>query len=217
MKTRFFSPFITLICALTFSAIPNAAFSKKDKKTKKSPPSVVDQKKASAKIDDLVLSNLKKHKIKPNADIHDHAFVRRAYLDIAGRIPTIEESESFIASTYENKRERLIADLLASDAHLSHAYNYWADILRINRALGNGSGQGEAAYQLWLKKAIADNKPYDEFVRDLVSARGYIWGKRSHRLLPARPWDAAGQHVEYRPHFPRNTAGMCSVPQSSLR
>ena len=136
---------------------------------------VVDAKKATEQIDQLILENLKANKLKPNADIDDTVFLRRAYLDIAGRIPTIEEFEAFTGSTYENKRERLIADLLESDAYTSHNYNYWADILRINRALGNGASQGEAAYQLWLKESITDNKPYDQMVRELVSAQGQIW------------------------------------------
>ncbi len=136
---------------------------------------VVDARKASARIDDLVGKSLTEHKVKPNPGIDESTFLRRTYLDIAGRIPTIEEAEAYQSSTYENKRERLISDLLGSNAFISHSYNYWADILRINRSLGNGANQGEAAYQLWLKKAIKDNKPYNEFVRELVSARGKIW------------------------------------------
>lgn len=135
----------------------------------------VDQKAASKKIDHLVLAGLKKHDMERNDAIDDFTFVRRAYLDIAGRIPTIEESEDFVGSSYERKRERLIADLLESDGHVSHAYNFWADILRVNTALGQGAAQAESAYQLWIKKAIEENRPYDEMVNDLVSATGKIW------------------------------------------
>lgn len=130
---------------------------------------------AAAKIDALVEKNLKAQNLKPNAPIDDATFLRRAYLDIAGRIPTIEEAETFKGSTYEGKRERLIEDLLQSDAHVSHAYNFWADILRINSGLGTGAQQAEAAYQIWVKEAIRKNMPYDQMVRELVAARGYIW------------------------------------------
>lgn len=147
----------------------------KNQLAKTSVNGVVDRQKASEKIDQLVEQNLAKHEMKPNPMADDATFLRRVYLDIAGRIPTIGEAEAFNGSTYENKRERLISDLLESPAFVSNAYNYWADILRINRSLGNGANQGEAAYQLWLKKAIKDNMPYDEFVRDLVTARGKIW------------------------------------------
>jgi len=134
-----------------------------------------DVKKAAKEIDALVEAGLKKHDFKPNAEINDETFVRRAYLDIAGRIPTIEEAENFHGSTYDRKREQLIADLLESDGSVSHGYNFWADVLRINTALGTGAPQAEAAYQLWLKTAIDENMPYDQFVREMVGARGKVW------------------------------------------
>ncbi|MDF1814428.1 MAG: DUF1549 domain-containing protein [Verrucomicrobiales bacterium] len=134
-----------------------------------------DKKAAIKKIDQLVEQGLKKHDMKRGAEINDSTFVRRAYLDIAGRIPTIEESENFLGSTYERKREQLIADLLESDGHVSHTFNFWADVLRINAAFGNGSPQAEAAYQLWIKEAVEQNRPYNEVVYDMVSATGKIW------------------------------------------
>ncbi len=134
-----------------------------------------DPRKASACIDQLIEEGLKKQGLQPNAGVDDATFLRRAYLDIAGRIPTIEEAESFQGSNYEHKRERLIEDLLQSEAHVSRAYNFWADVLRINTGLGTGATQAEAAYQLWLKQAIRENKPYDQFVYEMISARGYIW------------------------------------------
>jgi hypothetical protein len=134
-----------------------------------------DVNKAAREIDALVEAGLEKNELKPNAEINDETFVRRAYLDIAGRIPTIEEAEKFHGSTYDRKREQLIADLLESDGAVSHGYNFWADVLRINTDLGTNAAEAEAAYQLWLKKAIDENMPYDQFVRELVSARGAIW------------------------------------------
>ncbi|HRQ88563.1 MAG TPA: DUF1553 domain-containing protein, partial [Bacteroidia bacterium] len=73
------------------------------------------------------------------------------------------------------RRSRLIAQLLGSEGHVSHAYHFWADILRVNSRLGIGATEAEAAYQLWIKDAIRGNKPYDQFVRELVTARGMIW------------------------------------------
>lgn len=134
-----------------------------------------DVAKASRDIDTLVEATLAKQGLKPNADIDDATFVRRAYLDIAGRVPTIEEAENFHGSTYQRKRGQLITDLLESDGHMSHAYNFWADVLRINSGLGTGAAQAEAAYQLWIKEAIDKNVPYDQFVREMISARGMIW------------------------------------------
>ena len=154
-----------VFASVFFASAPNASAA----------PEGFDVQKAAKEIDKLVEAGLKKHDLKPNEAIDDETFVRRAYLDIAGRIPTIEEAENFHGSTYERKREQLIADLLESDGHVSHAYNFWADVLRINTALGTGAPQAEAAYQLWLKKAIDENIPYDQFVRELVGARGKVW------------------------------------------
>ena len=131
--------------------------------------------KAAREIDALVEAGLAKNDLQPNPEINDETFVRRAYLDIAGRIPTIEEAEAFHGSTYDRKREQLIADLLESDGAVSHGYNFWADVLRINTELGTNAAEAEAAYQLWLKKTIAENMPYDQFVREMVGARGTIW------------------------------------------
>ncbi|MCB1076353.1 MAG: DUF1549 domain-containing protein [Verrucomicrobiae bacterium] len=130
---------------------------------------------AAAKIDALVEKCLAANQLKPNAAIDDATFLRRAYLNIVGRIPTIEEAEAFTGSSYENKRERLIEDLVQSEGYVSNFYNFWADVLRINSGLGNGASQAEAAYQLWVKQSLRDNKPYDKFVYEMVSAKGYIW------------------------------------------
>ena len=161
MNHRTFSIFgaLTLIVTFSFSA----------------PPKEFDVTKAAAKIDRLVEAKLKENELKPNAPVDDATFLRRSYLDIAGRIPTIEEAENFMGSTYERKREQLISDLLESDGHVSHAFNFWADVLRINSGLGIGARQAEAAYQLYIREAIAENKPYDQFVNELVSATGQIW------------------------------------------
>jgi hypothetical protein len=131
--------------------------------------------KASAEVDRLVEAMLEKQGAKPNPDIDDATFVRRVYLDVAGRVPTIEEAENFHGSTYQRKRQQLITDLLESDGQMSHSYNFWADVLRINSGLGVGATQAEAAYQLWVKEAIDSNMPYDKFVREMISARGMIW------------------------------------------
>ncbi|MEO0444711.1 MAG: DUF1549 domain-containing protein [Verrucomicrobiota bacterium] len=129
----------------------------------------------SERIDQLVRKELKGQKLKPNANIADHTFLRRAYLHIAGRIPTPNEADSFLDDPYKNKRERLIEELLHAPAHAHHLYNFWADILRINDGLGNNARQAEAAYELWLKEAIQENTPYDEFVRQLIAGKGNIW------------------------------------------
>ncbi|MEX2580763.1 MAG: DUF1549 domain-containing protein [Verrucomicrobiales bacterium] len=164
------SPFLAALVLAIGVSYTAASGAPKDKSSEE-----FDTNRAAADVDRLVEAGLKQAEVEPNEPIDDTVFIRRTYLDIVGRIPTIEEAENFHGSTYARKREQLVADLLESDGHVSHAYNFWADVLRINTALGNGARQAEAAYQLWLKKAIEENVPYDEFVRELVSATGKVW------------------------------------------
>ncbi|HRQ88589.1 MAG TPA: DUF1549 domain-containing protein, partial [Bacteroidia bacterium] len=100
-----------------------------------SPSDGFDVATAAAKIDQLVEDMLAKQGQKPNADIDDATFLRRAYLDIVGRVPTIEEAEDFREADPAGRRSRLIAHLLGSEGHVSHAYHFWADILRVNSRL----------------------------------------------------------------------------------
>ncbi len=126
----------------------------------------------SERIDELVAAKLTEQGLKPYDSISDDTFLRRTYLSIAGRIPTIEEAEAFHTDSYEQKRERLIEELLDSEAHVSSFYHFWADLLRLN---GQPSGTVGAAYQLWIKEQIRENRPYDEIVYDLVTATGNFW------------------------------------------
>jgi len=134
----------------------------------------VDSSKASAKIDALIEKLYAPNDIKPNPLTTDEKFVRRAYLDIIGRIPTAEEAQSFLGSMEPTKRADLIDQLLDSDGYVSHQFNYWADILRITSRMNGQDPANGAAYAKWVKDAIRDNKPYDEFVSDLVTAEGMI-------------------------------------------
>lgn len=128
---------------------------------------------AAAKIDELVNAKLAKEKIQPNAPASDEVFVRRIYLDIAGRIPSIKETTTFLADTSADKRSALIDTLLASDGYAQNFYNYWGDILRLRSQLSVGNSlPAGAAYGDWLRKSLADNKPYDVMVREMVTASG---------------------------------------------
>lgn len=130
---------------------------------------------AAERIDELVAKSCEAQGVAMNAPINDETFVRRAYLDLIGRVPTVAEAREFLGSTYAEKRQRLIEELLASEGSVSHSYNYWADVLRVNESLGNNGKANEAAYRLWIKDALRQNKPYDQMVYELVSARGNLW------------------------------------------
>ncbi len=134
-----------------------------------------DQVKAkAAQIDKLVSENLAKQKITPNATISDEVFVRRIYLDIAGRIPTMKETTDFFYDTDADKRAKLIDELLASDGYVQNFFNYWADILRMkSQMIGGGQSlPAGLAYARWLKESLRENKPYDTMVREVLTADG---------------------------------------------
>ena len=109
-----------------------------------------------------------------NAPASDEVFLRRVYLDVAGRIPSLEESTRFLADTRDDRRARLVDALLAGEGYVSHTYNWKADQLRLNpRALAGG--QPAWLYDDWVKDAIRAGRPHDETVRQLITAKGYLW------------------------------------------
>ena len=128
----------------------------------------------SERIDALIEEGYKAQKITPNAPATDETFVRRVYLDITGRIPSMEEARAFLNSAEAGKRTKLIDQLLDSEGYVSHWYNWWADILRVQSNMGNNN-EGGQAYAAWVKDSLRNNKPYDQFVRELVTAEGYVW------------------------------------------
>ncbi|MBK8093919.1 MAG: DUF1549 domain-containing protein [Verrucomicrobiaceae bacterium] len=131
----------------------------------------------SQKIDQLLAAGWEKAGVKANPPASEDVLVRRLYLDIAGRIPTVEEVAAYRQSSDPQKRSKLIDTLLASDGHTSHMFNYWADILRLS---DNVKGRLTAeAYEEWLKKQIKANTPYDQMVRNLLTTDGGVWDSGS--------------------------------------
>lgn len=105
--------------------------------------------------------------------IDDATFVRRIYLDLAGRIPTATEVTDFLNSSAENKRGALIDDLLESADYVSNFYNFWADVLRLTeRPDPNIIGD---PYLHYVKDSIRTNKPYDQWVTEMLTADGKVW------------------------------------------
>lgn len=126
-------------------------------------------------INALLAEHWDAHKIQKHAPISDDVFLRRVYLDLAGRIPTAAETTAFLSSTEPRKRDALIDDLLTRESYVSHSFNYWADVLRFKSQYVNRANVIEAAYAKFIKESLRSNKPYDQFVRELLSAKGYAW------------------------------------------
>jgi hypothetical protein len=125
---------------------------------------------AAARVDELIEQHLAKAGVTIPPAASDEIFVRRAYLDIAGRIPTNREADSFLASKEEDKRDQLVRELLDSPGFQSNSFNYWSDILRIKSNLAlRTSGE---PFIHWMKETLAKNTPYDQWVADLLTANG---------------------------------------------
>ncbi|MEZ6122220.1 MAG: DUF1549 and DUF1553 domain-containing protein [Planctomycetaceae bacterium] len=125
-------------------------------------------------IDRLLEDAWKKHSITPNEPLSESLFVRRAYLEIGGRIPLLQEIGDVVQSKDSSKREKLIDELLSSHDYVSHMYNYWADVLRLKDHPINNN-QIAQPYHEWIKDSIRTNKPYDKWVHEMLTAEGRIW------------------------------------------
>lgn len=121
-------------------------------------------------VDGHVWTKLQRLKITPSQQAADHKFVRRAYLDVIGRPPRMQEAREFLADESPDKRDVLIDRLLEEPEFPDYWANKWVDLLRPNpyrvgiKAVFN--------YDAWIRDAFRKNKPYDQFVRELITARG---------------------------------------------
>lgn len=129
---------------------------------------VAAQAKAIDAFIDAAIAKTPGLKVRPKTK--DEQFLRRVYLDLAGRIPTLEETGEFLGTKKSGKREALVAKLLNSEAYVSNTFNWWADMLRARDRLQDRF-EG-APYKEWIKESIRSNKPYDRFVFELVAAEG---------------------------------------------
>ena len=103
----------------------------------------------------------------------DATFLRRVMLDLAGRTPTVQEIVEFQKDTSPNKRTQLIDRLLASEDHAEFFAGKWNTSLR-NRRTGGALRFANVAFHQWIKESIAANKPYDRFVREIITASGSV-------------------------------------------
>jgi hypothetical protein len=123
-------------------------------------------------IDQLVYDKLKQVKILPSELCTDAEFIRRLYLDLTGLPPQPQEIRAFLADPRPAsfKRAELVDRLIGNPEFFEHWTNKWADLLQVNRKfLGE---QGAAALRGYLRKAVADNMPYDKLVYGILNASG---------------------------------------------
>ncbi len=121
-------------------------------------------------IDKHIDEKLKQLQYGPAPLADDRVFVRRLYLDVAGLLPDPDAVGSFVSDTSPDKRARLIDSLLQSEEHAAFWAQKWGDLMRVSKKqLGAG-----AVYKLnrWLVNAVAENQPYDQFAREVLTAQG---------------------------------------------
>ncbi|QDT09374.1 DUF1549 and DUF1553 domain-containing protein [Planctomycetes bacterium K23_9] len=189
---------LKIVICTAFLAMPSVAFAQK-KRSKPAPkkakirlpesvrqPGKVDMdvkpvkhslrssvKSAANRLDGLIENKLISEGGTPNDLASDEVFLRRVYLDVAGRIPTLKEATDFLASDAPDRRENLIDELLGSPDYVSNMYNFWADTLRlVDRPTNNIIGEPFLHY---VKESICTNKPYDKWVYEMLTAEGKSW------------------------------------------
>ena len=137
------------------------------------PADVYDKLPRKSFVDDLVWKKLARLRITPSEPAADHTFLRRVYIDIIGRSPTVVETKKFLDDPSPEKRVTLINELLENPEYAEHWANKWADLLRPNPY--HVGIKSVLNYDAWIRDSFHKNKPYDQFVRELVSAKGSTW------------------------------------------
>ncbi|NRA94573.1 MAG: DUF1553 domain-containing protein [Planctomycetes bacterium] len=136
-------------------------------------------------IDTHVHKKLEKIKALPSALCSDGEFARRIYLDLTGRPPTAQEAQAFSDDERpgQGRREALIDALVGSPAFVEHWANKWADLLQCQtRTLGE---KGVWVFRRWLSRSVAENKPYDDFVKELLTTGGSTYRAAASNYLRA--------------------------------
>ena len=121
-------------------------------------------------IDQRVYDRLKKLGIAPSAQCTDSEFIRRAYLDVVGLLPTPEQAQSFLKDPDPDKRNKLIDALLQNPAYADHWANKWGDLLRPNPF--RAGVKSVFTLDHWIRESFRQNKPFDQFVREILVAQG---------------------------------------------
>ncbi|MEX0642729.1 MAG: DUF1549 domain-containing protein, partial [Pirellulales bacterium] len=124
-------------------------------------------------IDELVFAKLKLLGLPPSAVCDDSTFVRRVTVDIAGRLPSVEETNAFLADADPAKRAKWIDKLLASGDYADYFANKWSAVLR-NKRDNEADKRSTFSFHAWIRQSLYENRPYDEFVRDVLAASGEV-------------------------------------------
>ena len=123
-------------------------------------------------IDERVLEKLRKLRIAPSEPADDATFLRRAYLDAAGILPSVEEVENFLADSSPGKRRRLIDSLLERPEYADYWAYKWSDLLLVSTNRDHLNRTALWDFYNWIRDSVAENKPWDRFARDIFASTG---------------------------------------------
>jgi hypothetical protein len=159
----------------------------------------------SRPVDAIVSRHLSTRGVREPALVSDVVFARRAYLDVWGLLPEPAALKAFVEDRSPDKRERLVASLLADgDKYAGHWISFWNDLLRNEDGVTYFSeNNGRRSITSWLLPALTSNLPYDEFVRTLLNpgpssdAEGFLVGVnwRGETSAAVTPWMQASQNT----------------------
>jgi hypothetical protein len=121
-------------------------------------------------IDELTLAKWKSLRLVPSKRASDEAFIRRAFLDAAGILPTVEEVEEFLASSAPDKRARLVESLLRREEFNDYWAYKWSDLLLVSSRKLRPNTMW--AFYNWIRDSVKENKPWDRFARDIFTGTG---------------------------------------------
>lgn len=121
-------------------------------------------------IDEHVLKQLEVLHLPPAPPADDATFIRRAFVDTIGKLPTADETRAFLADGSPDKRDRLIEALLARDEFVDYWAYQWSDILLVNGA--RLRPEAVKSFYKWIREQVKANTPWDEFARQIVLAKG---------------------------------------------
>jgi len=133
-------------------------------------PNAYESVRRSNYIDDLVVAKLRMLNIAPSQTASDAVFIRRAFLDAAGILPTAEETERFLEDARPDKRTRLIDSLLERDEYVDYWAYKWSDLFLVSsRKLPRTEMW---SFYRWIRDGVQSNKPWDVFVREVFTGTG---------------------------------------------
>ena len=147
-------------------------------------------------IDDLVLDKLKKLNIAPSGECDDATFIRRAFLDAAGILPSAEEVETFLADKSPAKRAALIDKLMARDEFVDYWAYKWSDLLLVSSKRLDSTAMW--TFYDWIRAGVKQNKPWDQFAKEIFTSSGSSRenGALNYFVLHKDPIDLAETSTE---------------------